>query len=110
MTHNLDLRETFVTIERWTDPAQVRDSSDVSVVDSMPASSQLIRALRAQLRETHNDSSTPPELREQLADVLAGKARLSSLFDVGGLTLPAVSELQSGAQEVLKAVEDGELE
>lgn len=110
MSRDKDIRATFAEIDRWTDPATARDKSDVALVDSIPASSPLIRDLRNQLRKIQDDQATPPELREQLSAVLTGKSDLNSLFAAGGLTLPAAGELPPGAQEVLTHIEEGDLD
>lgn len=110
MSRDKDLRAVLADIDNWTDPASTRAEGDVSLVDSFPASSRLMRELRSELRKVQDDPSSSPELREQLSAVLRGKSDLSSLFTSGEFALPSAEQLPSGSQEILKSIEEGELE
>lgn len=79
------------------------------LVDWIPASSQVIKQLRADLEKLSNDLSAEPELRRRVRAVLSGEARLASVLEPGGFPVVKQEDLPKNVKEVIEGIREGDL-
>lgn len=93
--------------EKWVRPTG--STEDAPLVDWIPASSPLIRQVRADLVRLAQAPTTDEGLRSRVQSVLNGEARLATLLEPGGFPLRDEDELPRDVRDVIEAAREGEL-
>lgn len=88
-------------------PSAFPAPTDRPLVDSIPASSPLIKDVRADLQRAADAAHTPPELRRRLRAVLAGEESLAAVLRSGLLPIPSGDALPQDVKDVIESVEEG---
>lgn len=86
-------------------PSPFGAADDRPLVDSIPASSPLIREVRAELERAANTADASPELRLRIRAVLAGQQSLSALLSDDLLPIPRGDAIPEDARDVIDVIE-----
>lgn len=86
-------------------PSPFAAADDRPLVDSIPASSPLIREVRAELERAADTADASPELRQRIRAVLAGQQSLSALLSDDLLPIPRGDAIPEDARDVIESIE-----
>lgn len=92
--------------EEWVRPVGDEEPHQTPLVNTIPESSKLMRAVRAELTRLANDPQSTPKMRETVKSVLSGKASLADLMASGQFPVPKESPFPQEVKETIDAVSE----